>query len=82
MLLILGHLRLSSLTITYIRQREHPTSTMEMALGLLKYLRLLSSWLSSFDIHKLGDDVGDIVAEQVGESSLQPTTIGGNGFKF
>ena len=78
-LLHLGHLGSPSLTIIYIRQREHPTSTMEMSSGLrvqprllffLLLLLLLSSWLSSLDTHELDGDVGGAMGNRVGESGI------------
>ncbi|RDX70805.1 hypothetical protein CR513_49913, partial [Mucuna pruriens] len=84
-LLHLGHLGSSSESITYIRQRGQPTKTMEVASGLLEYPRLLlllSSWLSSVETHELGGDVGDTVADRVGDSSLRSTTLGGDRFNF
>ena len=77
-LLHLGHLGSPSLTIIYIRQREHPTSTMEMSSGLrvqprlllLLLLLLLSSWLSSLDTHELDGDVGGAIGNRVGESGI------------
>lgn len=88
-LLHLGHLGSFSESITYIRQRGHPTKTMEVASGLLEYPRwllllllLLSSWLSSVDTHELGGEVGDTVADRVGDSSLRSTILGGDRFNF
>lgn len=53
-----------------MRHRGHPTSTIDVASGLVEYLRELSSWFSSDDTHELGGDVGDTVAERLGDSTL------------
>lgn len=80
-LLHLGHLGSSSESMTYIRQRGQPTKTMEVVSGLLEYLwRLLvvsSSWFSSVDTHELGGDVGETVADLVGDDDDDSTTLGG-----
>lgn len=81
MLLHLGHLGSSSDSITYMRQRGHPTSTMEVASGLLEYRILVSSWLSSEDTHELGGDVGDTVADRLGVSTCG-LPLGGDKFSF
>jgi len=39
-------------------------------LMLMSLLLLLSSWLSSLDTHELGGDVGEIVANRVGDSGI------------
>ena len=82
-LLHLGHFGSSSESITYMRQRGQPTRTIEVASGLLEYLRLLllSSWFSSEDRQELGGDVGDAVADRVGDSSLR-SALGGERFSF
>lgn len=41
----------------------------------------MSSWFSSEDTHELGGDVGDAVADRVGESSLR-SALGGDRFSF
>lgn len=79
-LLHFGHLGSSSESITYMRHLGQPTSTIEVASGLLEYLRL-SSWFSSDDTQELGGDVGDTVADWVGDSSLR-STLGGDRFSF
>ncbi|WJX17904.1 hypothetical protein P8452_07762 [Trifolium repens] len=71
--------------MTYIRQRGQPTKTMEVASGLLEYLCWLfpSSWFSSVDTHELGGDVGETVADLVGDdSTLLWSTLGGDRFSF
>jgi hypothetical protein len=71
----------SSESITYMRQRGHPTRTMDVASGLLEY-RSESSWFSSDDTHELGGDVGgDTVAERLGDSTLG-FGLGGDRFSF
>lgn len=85
MLLHLGHFGSSSESMTYIRQRGQPTKTMEVASGLLEYLCWLfpSSWFSSVDTHELGGDVGDTVADLVGDdSTLLWSTLGGDRLSF
>lgn len=57
----LGHLGSSSDSITYMRHLGHPTSTIDVASGLLEYFPS-----SSDDTHELGGDVGDTVAERLG----------------
>jgi hypothetical protein len=52
-----------------MRHLGHPTSTMDVASGLLEYLRA-SSWLLSDETHELGGDVGDTVADLPGDSTL------------
>lgn len=79
-LLHLGHLGSSSESITYMRQRGHPTSTMDVASGLFEYRRV-SSWLSSDDTHELGGDVGDNVADRLGDSAWR-LALGGDRFSF
>lgn len=61
MLLHLGHLGSSSDSMTYMRHLGQPTSTIDVASGLLKYFPS-----SSDDTHELGGDVGDTVAERLG----------------
>lgn len=63
-----------------MRHLGHPTSTMDVASGLLEYLRA-SSWLLSDDTHELGGDVGDTVADRPGDSTLG-FTLGGERFSF
>jgi hypothetical protein len=75
-LLHLGHLGSFSESITYMRHLGHPTSTIDVASGLLEYLRV-SSWLISDDTHELGGDVGDTVADRPGDSTLG-FTLGGD----
>lgn len=79
-LLHLGHFGSSSESITYIRHLGQPTSIMEVGSGLLECLRL-SSWLSSDDTQELGGDVGDTVADRLGDSCLR-LTLGGDRFSF
>lgn len=62
-----------------MRHLGHPTSTMDVASGLLEYLRA-SSWLLSDDTHELGGDVGDTVADLPGDSTLG-FTLGGERFR-
>ncbi|KAJ7976186.1 hypothetical protein O6P43_006003, partial [Quillaja saponaria] len=71
-LLHLGHLGSSSESITYIRQRGQPTSTMEVASGLLEFF-MLSSWFSSEDTQEL---VGDTVADRFGDSTPGLALVG------
>jgi hypothetical protein len=59
-----------------MRHLGHPTSTIDVASGLLEYLRV-SSWLISDDTHELGGDVGDTVADRPGDSTLG-FTLGGD----
>lgn len=80
-LLHLGHLGSSSESITYMRHLGHPTRTMDVASGLFEYRRLLSSWLSSDDTQELGGDVGDSVADRLGESA-NGFALGGERFSF
>jgi len=75
-LLHLGHLGSFSESITYMRHLGHPTSNIDVASGLLEYLRV-SSWLISDDTHELGGDVGDTVADRPGDSTLG-FTLGGD----
>ncbi|KAJ6870825.1 hypothetical protein NC652_036477 [Populus alba x Populus x berolinensis] len=75
-LLHLGHLGSFSESITYMRHLGHPTSTIDVASGLLEYLRV-SSWFISDDTHELGGDVGDTVADRPGDSTLG-FTLGGD----
>ena len=64
-----------------MRHLGHPTSIMDVASGLLEYLRV-SSWLISDDKHELGGDVGDTtVADRPGDSTLG-FTLGGERFSF
>lgn len=82
MLLHLGHFGSSSESITYIRHLGHPTRTMDVASGLLEYLTLAStSWFISDDTHELGGDVGDTVADRLGDSTLG-LSLGGDRFSF
>lgn len=81
-LLHLGHFGSSSESITYIRHLGHPTRTMDVASGLLEYLTLAStSWFISDDTHELGGDVGDTVADRLGDSTLG-LSLGGDRFSF
>lgn len=87
MLLHLGHLGSSSESMTYMRQRGHPTSTMEVASsGLVEWLLLLlfpSSWFSSVETQEVVGDVGDTVADRFGDdSNLLWLTLGGDRFSF
>ena len=59
-----------------MRHLGHPTSTIDVASGLLEYLRV-SSWFISDDTHELGGDVGDTVADRPGDSTLG-FTLGGD----
>jgi len=63
-----------------MRQRGHPTSTMDVASGLFGYRRG-SSWLSSDDTQELCGDVGDTVAERLGDST-RGLGLGGERFNF
>lgn len=81
-LLHFGHLGSFSDSITYIRQRGHPTSTIEVASGLLEYLSAVpSSWFSSNDTQELGGDVGDTVADRLGDD-ISECDRGGDRFSF
>lgn len=83
-LLHLGHLGSSSESITYIRQRGHPTRTIDVASGLFEYLRV-SPELISDETHELGCDVGefdDEDADRLGDSILARFTRGGDRFSF
>ena len=42
---------------------------------------LSSSWFNSDEMHELGGDVGETVADQLGDSTLG-LTLGGNRFSF
>lgn len=79
-LLHFGHLGSSSESMTYIKHLGQPTSTMDVASGLFEYRRL-SSWLSSDDTHELGGDVGDTVADRLGDSA-NGLALGGERFSF
>lgn len=66
MLLHLGQRGSASESMTYMRQRGHPTSTIDVASGLLEYFRL-----SSDDTHDRGGD-GD--GDDDDDSSALPLT--------
>lgn len=56
---------------------------MDVASGLLEYLTLAAStsWFISDDTHELGGDVGDMVADRLGESTPGLTlALGGDRF--
>ena len=82
-LLHFGHLGSFSDSITYIRHRGQPTSTIDVASGLLEYRRAapLSSWFSSNDTQELGGDVGDNVADRLGDNP-KGCCRGGDRFNF
>lgn len=77
-LLHLGHFGSFSESMTYIRHRGHPTNTMEVASGLLGYP---SSTLIS-DTQELGGDVGETVADRLGEELNPRFILGGDRFSF
>ena len=81
MLLHFGHFGSSSDSITYIRHRGHPTSIIDVASGLLEYLTLPTVISSSDDTHELGGDVGDTVADRLGDSTPL-FALGGDRFNF
>lgn len=76
MLLHLGHLGSSSDSITNMRHLGHPTSTMDVASGLLEYLPS-----SSDDTHELGGVVGDTVADRLGVAACG-LRLGGDKLSF
>lgn len=78
MLLHLGHLGSSSDSITYIRHLGHPTRTMDVVVASL--LLPVSTSISD-DTHELGGDVGDSVADRLGDSTLG-LSLGGDRFSF
>lgn len=80
MLLHLGHLGSSSDNITYIRQRGQPTSIIDVASGLFEYLTA-AAISSSDDTHEVGGDVGDTVADRLGDSTPL-FALGGDKFSF
>ena len=63
-----------------MRHLGHPTRTIDVASGLLDHLRV-SSWLISDETHELGGDVGDVVADRPGDSTLG-FTLGGDRLSF
>lgn len=70
-----------------MRQRGHPTRTMEVASGLFEYIRAWP-WSASpelrSDKHELGGDVGefDDDTDPFGDSMLIKFTRGGDRFSF
>ncbi|KAG9135694.1 hypothetical protein Leryth_002421 [Lithospermum erythrorhizon] len=52
-LLHFGHLGSSSESITYMRQFGHPTSSIDVASGLLEYCEEFPSWLGSEETQEL-----------------------------
>lgn len=81
-LLHLGHLGSFSDSITYMRHLGQPTSTIEVASGLLGYRSAAaSSWFSSNDTQELGGDVGDTVADRLGDD-MNGCARGGDKFNF
>lgn len=77
-LLHLGHLGSSSDSITYIRHLGHPTRTMDVVVASLQLP--VSSSISD-DTHELGGDVGDTVADRLGDSTLG-LNLGGDRLSF
>ena len=78
MLLHFGHFGSCSDSITYIKQRGHPTSIIVAASGLFEY-----DLAASDDTHELGGEVGDTVADRFGDSTpLFPPPLGGDRFSF
>lgn len=64
-----------------MRHLGQPTSTMEVASGLLE-CGTVSSWFNSEDTHELGGDVvGETVADRLGDSTLR-LALGGDKFSF
>lgn len=60
-----------------MRHLGHPTSTIEVASGLLDS----GSGFVSDDTHELGGDVGDTVADRLGDSTIG-LALGGDRFSF
>ena len=82
-LLHLGHLGSSCESITYMRQRGHPTRTIEVVSGLDEYLTDDSSWFISEETHELGGEVGEVVAERLGDRTiLLRLDVGGERFSL
>lgn len=81
-LLHLGHLGSSSDSMTYMRHLGHPTTTIEVASGLLEQRTAASSWLSSDDTHELGGEVGETEADRFGDESILRFALGGERFSF
>lgn len=82
-LLHFGHFGSSSESITYMRQRGHPTRTIEVVSGLVEYLTDGSSWFISDETHELGGEVGEVVAERLGDRTiLLWLDVGGERFSF
>ncbi|KAE8697795.1 hypothetical protein F3Y22_tig00110610pilonHSYRG00411 [Hibiscus syriacus] len=77
-LLHLGHFGFSSESITYIKHLGHPTRTMDVVTvsGLL-----IVTMSTSQDTHELGGDVGDTVADPLGDDdSILRLSLGGGSF--
>ena len=66
-----------------MRQRGHPTRTIEVVSGLDEYLTDDSSWFISEETHELGGEVGEVVAERLGDRTiLLRLDVGGERFSL
>ena len=66
-----------------MRQRGHPTRTIEVASGLVEYLKDDSSWFISVETHELWGEVGEVVAERLGDRTiLLRLDVDGERFSF